>query len=120
MALVGLVLIVTRWKTIVNIFAAGLITTLTMNYSIVSYASSLQQGPILSAAEYVKKHNLELVTCCIEMPSFNIEIRQITPMRLPKQGEVVFGKAYELERKFTKVEWLMRDRGVAIARIIEE
>lgn len=120
MLLIGLVIIVVSWDKIVKLFLAGAISALTFNYALFAYAVNLQQGPIIGAADYVKANHLKVITCCIEMPSFNIEAQQFTPMRMPKEGEIVFGKKYELEKRFTKVKWLFIDRGVAIAKIIKE
>lgn len=118
--LTGLVLIAKKWDKMVQVFLAGLISALSFNYAMIAYAMNLQQEPIVAAANFVKENKLKVVTCCIQMPSFNIEAQQFTPMRKPKAGEIAFGKRYELERKFSKVEFLFIDRGVAIAKIIEE
>lgn len=120
LAVTGLLVMLKRWSMMTKVILSGAVMTLTLNFAILSYASVLQQQPIVEAAEFVKKHQLSVVTCCIEMPSFNVEAQQITPTRLATQGEVVFGKTYEIEKRFTEVEWLWRGRGVSIARVIKE
>jgi len=120
MMISGLVLLFVNWHKMLKLVLAGMVSALSFNYAMILYAMNLQQEPIVAAANYVKENNLEVVTCCITMPSFNVEAQQITPTRMPNEGEVVFGKRYELEKKFTKVEFLWVERGVAIAKIIEE
>ena len=118
--IVGVVLLMQRWSAKVKVIAAGLVMALTVNYAVLNYAAVLQQKPIVEAAHFVKANQIEVVTCCIEMPSFNIEAQQITPMRHAKVGEVVFSKTYVLHREYAKIDILWQGRGVAIARVVEE
>ncbi len=120
MIVVGLILMFAKWDKMVKLFIAGLISATTFSYGLFAYAVNLQQEPIIGAANYVKQHNLTVVTCCIEMPSFNVEAQQLTPMRKPQEGEIAFGKRHEIEAHFAQVEWLYVNRGVAVAKIIEE
>ncbi|MEA1989145.1 MAG: glycosyltransferase family 39 protein [Pseudomonadota bacterium] len=119
MALVGLILIFSQIDKVYKLFITGLVSALTFTFALFAYAVNLQQQPIIGAAEFVKQNQLQVVTCCIEMPSFNIETQQLTPMREPQVGEIVFGKKHELA-KFKKVDWLYTNRGVAIAKIVEK
>lgn len=118
--LVGLLLMLARWSVNQRLIASGLAMAVTVNFAVFNYLVVLQQQPIVNAAAFVKANNLTLVTCCIEMPSFNIEAQQITPKRMPLPGEVVFGKTYELEQRLAHFEVLWRDRGVSIVRVLEE
>jgi len=120
MIFTGLILLFVKWDKTVKLFVAGLISATTFTYALFAYAVNLQQEPIIGAAQFVKENNLKVVTCCIEMPSFNVEAQQLTPMREPKAGEIAFGKRHELEDHFKQVEWLYINRGVAVAKIIEE
>ncbi len=120
MLVVGLVLLFVKWGKMAKTIIAGSVSALTFTFALFAYAVNLQQSPILGAAEYVKEHNLKVVTCCIEMPSFNVEAQQFTPMRTPKAGEYAFGKRHELEDHFAEVEWLYVNRGVAVVKIIQE
>lgn len=120
LAITGGALIAARWSTHVQVVLSGLAMTATLNFAVLNYASILQQQPIVEAAQFVKQQQLTVVSCCIEMPSFNIEAQQITPTRLPTQGEVVFGKTYEINSRFTEVEWLFQGRGVSVARVLKE
>ncbi|WP_029935844.1 ArnT family glycosyltransferase [Thiomicrospira pelophila] len=120
LAIAGLLLFWVKWGTATKVVMAGVVMTLVLNYAVLNYAAELQQKPIVEAANYVKANELEVVTCCIEMPSFNVVAEQLTPMRMPKSGEIVFGKTDVLQRKFKELEWVWQGRGVALAKVIEE
>ncbi|AEG32181.1 ArnT family glycosyltransferase [Thiomicrospira cyclica] len=120
LGLAGLWLVWAKWGSLAKIVFSGILMTLVLNYAVLDYAAELQQKPIVEAAEFVKSNQLEVVTCCIEMPSFNVVAQQLTPVRMPQAGEVVFGKTYELEQRFTQVEWLWQGRGVSVARVLKE
>ena len=120
MLLFGIILLVVKWDKLSQLFVAGTISATTFTFALFAYAVNLQQEPIIGAANFVKENNLTVVTCCIEMPSFNVEAQQLTPMREPKAGEFAFGKRRELEEHFSEVEWLYINRGVAVVKIIKE
>lgn len=120
LAIAGLVLLWVKWGSATKVVIAGVMMTLALNYAILNYAAELQQKPIVEAANFVKENQLEVVTCCIEMPSFNVVAEQMTPVRMPQAGEIVFGKTYELQDRFKQVEWVWQGRGVALAKVIKE
>jgi len=120
LALVGLVLIVIKLPTLIKIVSAGAVMALVINQSVLQYAATLQQQPIVDAALYVKQHQLQVISYKIEMPSFNIVAQQLTPFRTPQANELAFGKTHDFKQDFKNVEWLWQGRGVAIVRIIEE
>ena len=90
MLLFGIILLVVKWDKLSQLFVAGTISATTFTFALFAYAVNLQQEPIIGAANFVKENNLTVVTCCIEMPSFNVEAQQLTPMREPKAGEFAF------------------------------
>ena len=120
MLAVGVLLLFIKWDKISKLFVAGVVSASTFTFALFAYAVNLQQEPIIGAAQFVKDNNLKVVTCCIEMPSFNVEAQQLTPMREPKAGEIAFGKRHELADHFSELEWLYVNRGVAVAKIIKE
>lgn len=120
LAIAGLVLLWSKWGSATKVVVAGVTMTLALNYAVLNYAAELQQKPIVEAANYVKENKIKVVTCCIEMPSFNVVAQQMTPVRMPTSGEIVFGKTYELQDRFKQVEWVWQGRGVALAKVIEE
>ena len=115
----GVTLLVVKLGVLPKIVAAGVLMTAVLNYAVLDLAAELQQKPIVEAAEFVKQQQLEVVTCTIEMPSFNVVAQQLTPVRRPVAGEVGFCKTHELQR-FEEVEWLWQGRGVSVARVIKE
>lgn len=115
-ALVVMVISTKASKIVLASSAMGLI----IQGSLLPLVGNLQQQPLVEAAAFVREQKLSVVTCCIEMPSFNVLAQQSTPVRLAKAGEVVFGKTYELEARYGQIQWLWRGRGVAIGKVLAD
>jgi len=116
----GVFLIIVHTEKQLKLLLAGFVSALSFTFGLFAFAVNLHQDPIVNAAHYVKNNDLKVITCCIEMPSFNVEAQQVTPIRQPENGEIVFGERNKIATRFQQVEWLYVERGVAVAKVIHK
>jgi 4-amino-4-deoxy-L-arabinose transferase-like glycosyltransferase len=73
-----------------GLLAAGALHTFVIVQWVGPAAGALLQQPVKTAAEQARQYSEPVVMWRVNMPSFTVYRRQVTPRREPKAGEIVF------------------------------
>jgi len=121
LGLVGIVslLLLRRWKPWQNLVAAGLIIGAVIALAFFPAYGRIQQGPTKEAALLARAEGWDVVMWRLDMPSFALYYGDITPLREPRAGEVVFTRVTRLNRLGIPTEVLFQKGGVILARALD-
>jgi 4-amino-4-deoxy-L-arabinose transferase-like glycosyltransferase len=109
-----------RWRPWQNLMGAGMVVAAVVALALVPTYGEIQQGPTKEAAFLAKSQGWDVVMWRLDMPSFAVYYRDITPLRPPKEGEVVFTRVTRLDRLETPTEVLFQKGGIVLARALED
>ena len=88
-----------------------------LNFALVPVASRTLQSPVREAAEVIAREKPgPVVFWKFYWPSFLFYHRELVPVRLPRPGETVLLKTYEL-KYFKTYDLLYEKNGIALARV---
>ena len=111
---------VRRWKPWQHLMATGLVVAGVVAFGLLPTYGEIQQGPTKEAALLARNQGWDVVMWRLDMPSFALYYGDITPLRAPEPGEVVFTRVTRLERLDLPTEVLYRKGGVVLARALGE
>ncbi|MCP4725090.1 MAG: glycosyltransferase family 39 protein [bacterium] len=101
------------WKCIT---IAAVINSFIMVQVLLQAVGYVMQNPVKEAALYAKDNNYSVVAWDIDNPSFSVYLRDITPLRKPVSGEIVFTKKKNLS-KLSEYDVLYERGGFALAYV---
>jgi 4-amino-4-deoxy-L-arabinose transferase-like glycosyltransferase len=108
------------WEPWRRLLAAGLVVAATVALGLFPTYGEIQQGPTKEAAHLARNQGWDVVMWRLDMPSFALYYGDITPLREPKVGEVVFTRITRLQRLEKPTEILFQKGGIVLARALEE
>ncbi len=97
---------------------AGIVTAAVVAFALFPTYGRIQQGPTKEAAELARAEGWDVVMWRLDMPSFAFYYREITPLRPPVPGEVVFTRVTRLAGLELPTEVLFQKGGVVLARAL--
>ncbi|BDY12031.1 ArnT family glycosyltransferase [Hydrogenimonas cancrithermarum] len=107
------------WKMRYGNFTKAVLTSaislLLVNGTILPTYAALAQQPVKEAAQFAKKHHLDVVMWGINMPSFMVYSEKIVPRRAPKAGELVLTKVTKLQ-ELESYQPIFKKYGIVIVR----
>jgi len=80
----------------------------------------IQQGPTKEGALLARAEGWDVVMWRLDMPSFALYYGDITPLREPEPGEVVFTRVTRLGQLEIPTEVLFQKGGIVLAKALEE
>jgi len=108
-----------QWKPWQHLMAAGMVVAATVAFGLFPTYGEVQQGPTKEAALLARQEGWDVVMWRLDMPSFAFYYGDITPLREPEVGEVVFTRVTRLERLEIPTEVLFQKGGIVLARALE-
>jgi hypothetical protein len=106
----------TPWQTLMG---GGLVTAGLVAFGLFPTFGEIQQGPTKEAALRARTEGWEVVMWRLDMPSFALYSGDITPLRAPEPGEVVFTRVDRFDQLEVPTEVLFRKGGIVLARALE-
>jgi 4-amino-4-deoxy-L-arabinose transferase-like glycosyltransferase len=100
------------------LMAAGIVVATTVSFGLIPTYGAIQQGPTKEAALLARSEGWDVVMWRLDMPSFALYYGDITPLRPPNPGEVVFTRVTRLEGLERPTEVLFQKGGVVLARVL--
>jgi 4-amino-4-deoxy-L-arabinose transferase-like glycosyltransferase len=104
------------WK---RLMGAGFLSAGIVALALFPTYGAIQQGPTKEAAELARSEGWEVVMWRLDMPSFAVYYGDITPLREPAPGEVVFTRVTRLSRLEVPTEVVFQKGGIVLARALE-
>jgi hypothetical protein len=123
LAALVVLLLVKGWAPWHRLMGAGVVTAGVVAFGLFPTYGEIQQGPTREAALLARSQGWDVVMWRLDMPSFALYYGDITPLRAPEPGEVVFTRTTRVERLDSlgiRTEELFRKGGVVLARALEE
>ncbi len=117
-AVLGL-LLVRGWAPWKRLMGAGVVTAGVVALGLFPTYGEIQQGPTKEAAEVARREGWDVVMWRLDMPSFALYYGDITPLREPEPGEVVFTRVTRLDGLEGPTEILFQKGGIVLARALE-
>lgn len=114
----GLLLFV-GWVPWKRLMAAGIISSGLVALALFPTYGAIQQGPTKEAALLAREQAWDVVMWRLDMPSFAVYYGDITPLREPDPGEVVFTRVTRLPNLEIPTEVLFQKGGIVLARAEE-
>lgn len=114
-ALLGIYLI-RGWRPWHRLVGAGIVVAATVAFGLFPTYGEIQQGPTKEAAILARSQGWDVVMWRLDMPSFAVYYGDITPLRPPLPGEVVFTRVTRLEGLEIPTEILFQKGGIVLAR----
>jgi len=111
----GLLLFV-GWVPWKRLMAAGVITTAVVALALFPTYGAIQQGPTREAALLARARGWDVVMWRLDMPSFAVYYGDVTPLREPRPGEVVFTRVTRLPNLGIPTEVVFQKGGIVLAR----
>jgi 4-amino-4-deoxy-L-arabinose transferase-like glycosyltransferase len=113
--ILGLLLVpgMVPWRRLAG---AGILTAGAVGLGLFPTYGEIQQGPTKEAALLAREEGWDVVMWRLDMPSFAVYYRDVTPLRRPEAGEVVFTRITRLDRLEMSTEILFRKGGIVLAR----
>jgi len=108
------------WRPWQQLIPAGLVVAGTVAFGLSPTYGEIQQGPTKEAALLAKNEGWDVVMWRLDMPSFALYYGEITPLREPRVGEVVFTRITRLDRLEIPTEVLYQKGGIVLARALED
>jgi 4-amino-4-deoxy-L-arabinose transferase-like glycosyltransferase len=106
----------TPWKRLVG---AGVAVSAVVAFGLFPTYGQIQQGPTREAAHLAREQGWDVVMWRLDMPSFAVYYQDITPLREPEPGEVVFTRVTRLGALEIPTEVLFQKGGIVLARALE-
>jgi 4-amino-4-deoxy-L-arabinose transferase-like glycosyltransferase len=100
------------------LMASGIVVATTVSFGLIPTYGEIQQGPTKEAALLAKSEGWDVVMWRLDMPSFALYYGDITPLRPPVPGEVVFTRVTRLPRLERPTEILFQRGGIVLARAV--
>jgi len=116
--IVGL-LFVRRWAPWQRLMGAGLITAGIVALALFPTYGAIQQGPTREAARLARSEGWDVVMWRLDMPSFAVYYGDITPLRAPEPGEVVFTRITRLPQLDVPTQVVFQKGGIVLARALQ-
>ncbi|MGW8268349.1 MAG: ArnT family glycosyltransferase, partial [Longimicrobiales bacterium] len=116
--MVGL-LFLRGWPPWKRLMGAGIISAGIVALALFPTYGAIQQGPTREAAELARSEGWDVVMWRLDMPSFAVYYGDVTPLREPRPGEVVFTRVTRLPRLEIPTEVLFEKGGIVLARALE-
>jgi 4-amino-4-deoxy-L-arabinose transferase-like glycosyltransferase len=111
---------VPRWPPWRKLLGAGIIAAGLIGLGLFPTYGAIQQGPTKEAALTAKARGWDVVMWRLDMPSFALYYGDITPLRPPEPGEVVFTRVTRLDGLDVPTEVVWQKGGVVLARAVDE
>ena len=108
------------WRPWQHLMTAGIAVAAVVALGVFPTYGEIQQGPTKEAALLARSEGWDVVMWRLDMPSFALYYGDITPLREPEAGEVVFTRVTRLERLEIPTEVVFQKGGIVLARAIEE
>jgi hypothetical protein len=99
---------------------AGILTAGIVGLALFPTYGRIQQGPTKEAAQLARARDWDVVMWRLDMPSFAVYYGDITPLREPEPGEVVFTRVTRLPQLQVPTEVVFQKGGVVLARALGE
>jgi 4-amino-4-deoxy-L-arabinose transferase-like glycosyltransferase len=109
-----------RWRPWQQLMGAGMVVAAVIALALVPTYGEIQQGPTKEAAALARSEGWDVVMWRLDMPSFAFYYGDITPLRAPMEGEVVFTRVTRLNRLEIPTEVLFQKGGVVLARALAD
>lgn len=109
---------VRRWQPWQHLMATGIVVAAVVAFGVLPTYGEIQQGPTKEAALLARSQGWDVVMWRLDMPSFALYYGDITPLRTPEPGEVVFTRVTRLRRLEVPTEVLFQKGGVVLARAV--
>lgn len=121
LGLVGLGLLygVRGWEPWQRLAGAGIVVSAVVGLALFPTYGEIQQGPTREAALEARARGWDVVMWRLDMPSFALYYQDITPLRPPKPGEVVFTRVTRLPSLEVPTEVVYQKGGIVLARALE-
>lgn len=103
------------WRLLMG---AGVVVAATVSFGLIPTYGEIQQGPTKEAALLARAEGWDVVMWRLDMPSFALYYGDITPLRRPRPGEVVFTRVTRLDRLDRPTEILFQKGGIVLARAV--
>jgi len=116
--MVGL-LFIRGWPPWKRLMGAGMVSAGIVALALFPTYGTIQQGPTKEAAELARSERWDVVMWRLDMPSFAVYYGDVTPLREPRPGEVVFTRVTRLPRLEIPTEVLFEKGGIVLARALE-
>lgn len=111
-------LFIRRWAPWHRLLGAGIVTAAVVAFGLFPTYGRIQQGPTKEAAELARGEGWDVVMWRLDMPSFAFYYGDVTPLREPVPGEVVFTRVTRLEGLPMPTEVLFQEGGIVLARAL--
>jgi 4-amino-4-deoxy-L-arabinose transferase-like glycosyltransferase len=112
-----LVLLIVRglapWQRLVG---SGLGLAGMVAFGLFPTAGEIQQGPTKEAAQLAREQGWDVVMWRLDMPSFAVYYGDITPLREPEPGEVVFTRVDRYDQLAVPTDVVFQKGGIVLAR----
>jgi 4-amino-4-deoxy-L-arabinose transferase-like glycosyltransferase len=109
-----------RWPPWERLMASGVVAAGLVGLGLFPTYGEIQQGPTKEAALVARAQGWDVVMWRLDMPSFAVYYGDITPLREPKLGEVVFTRVTRLHRLEVPTEVVWQKGGIVLARALDE
>ncbi len=113
-------LMVKGWKPWERLLGAGVVAAVLVGLGLFPTYGAIQQGPTREAALEARARGWDVVMWRLDMPSFAVYYRDITPLREPEPGEVVFTRITRLDNLDRPTEVVWQKGGIVLARALED
>jgi 4-amino-4-deoxy-L-arabinose transferase-like glycosyltransferase len=112
-------LFVRGWAPWKRLMGAGLISAGVVALALFPTYGSVQQGPTREAARLARSEGWDVVMWRLDMPSFAVYYGDITPLRAPEPGEVVFTRITRLPQLDVPTQIVFQKGGIVLARALQ-
>ncbi|MFO8174633.1 MAG: glycosyltransferase family 39 protein [Longimicrobiales bacterium] len=107
------------WRPWQRLAGAGMVAAGVVALALFPTYGEIQQGPTREAALMARAQGWDVVMWRLDMPSFALYYRDITPLRPPEPGEVVFTRVTRLPNLEIPTEVIFQKGGIVLARARE-
>ena len=107
------------WQPWQRLIRAGVVVAGVVGLALFPTYGEIQQGPTKEAALEARAQGWDVVMWRLDMPSFAVYYGDITPLRPPNPGEVVFTRVTRLPNLEIPTEVLFQKGGIVLARAME-
>ena len=104
------------WKPWQHLVGAGLVVASVLAFAVFPTYGRIQQGPTKEAALLARSEGWDVVMWRLDMPSFALYYGNITPLRAPEPGEVVFTRVTRLDGLELPTEVVFQKGGIVLAQ----
>lgn len=107
------------WAPWERLIRGGVVVAGVVGLALFPTYGEIQQGPTKEAAMEARSQEWEVVMWRLDMPSFAVYYGDITPLRPPEPGEVVFTRVTRLPNLEIPTEVVFQKGGIVLARALE-